>query len=180
MTSYSHHSPTLIGRPVGKRILRCIGVLLRFAVRSLGAHGRKAIRRGKFVPQDLLHHLGATPIALLRGCAADLGTALRRMECRFDVLPGLWSHDVGPCFERDSSGNLRPNRDSSACMRDIEKFQTERPTATLFDSELFHSGWVAGVQYARRTTCTEDKEGKSHNPPDCNSISDYQNGGRRV
>ena len=180
MTNYSHHSPTLAGRPVGRRILRCIGVLLRFVARSLGVHCRTALRGGIFAPQDLMHHLGATPSALLQGCAADLGTALRRMECRFDVLPGLWSVDIGTCFERDSSGNLRPNRDSASCMRDIERFQTERPTATQFDLELFHSGWTAGVQYARRMTCTEDKEGKSRNPPDCNSISDYQNSGRRV
>jgi hypothetical protein len=57
-------------------------------------------------------------------------------------------------------------------MRDIEKFLKERPTATQFDEELFLDGWAAGVQYARRTICTEDRAGSSCNPPDQNSIAD--------
>jgi hypothetical protein len=176
LTSHSHHSPTLAGYPVWTRILRCIGLLLQFGVRSLGAHYRKAIRGGIFAPRDLLHHQGATQTALLQGCATDLRTALLRMECRFDVLPGWWAADLGPCFELDSSGNLQPNRDSAACMKDIETFQTERPTATQFDLELFRSGWVAGVQYARCTTCTKDAGGRSCTPPNWDRIAERAGG----
>jgi hypothetical protein len=172
----SHHSPTLACRPVWKRILRCNGALLALAVHSLGARYRKVFRSGRWSLQDWRHHQDETLTALLRGCATDLRTALLRMECRFDVLPARLAHDVGPCFERDPSGNLLPNRDSAARMRDIQRFQTERPTATLFDSELFLFGWEAGVQYARRTICTEDTAEKSCNSPDCNSISESRRG----
>jgi hypothetical protein len=164
LISYSHHSPTLTGRPVWKRILRCIESLLVLVGHSLGVHYRKVFQRRKYDLLDLPRLLCATPTSLLRECATDLRTALLRMECRFDALPNSWTYDVGPCFERDSRGNLRPNRDSDARMRGIERFQTDRPTATLFDSELFLAGWEAGVQYARHTSCTEDTAGKSCNP----------------
>jgi hypothetical protein len=172
----SHHSPTLAGRPVWIRILRCTGGLLALVGRSLGAHYRKVFRSGRWSLQDWRHLQHETLSALLRGCATDLRTALLRMECRFDVLPECWTHDVGPCFERDSNGNLQPNRDSDARMRDIQRFQTERPTATLFDSELFLAGWEAGVQYVRHTSCKEDTAGRSCNSPDCNSISESGRG----
>jgi hypothetical protein len=170
LTNYSHHSPTLTGRPVWKRILRCSARLLALAVHSWGVYYRKVFHPSKFDLLDLPRLLDATPISLLRECATDLRTALLRMECRFDVLPSLWSVDIGSCFERDSSGNLRPNRDSDARMRGIEKFQIERPTATQFDWELFLAGWEAGVQYARNTSCTGDTAGKSCKAPDSNSI----------
>jgi hypothetical protein len=166
------HSPTLTGSPVWKRILRCIGALLALALHSLGVRYRRVFHRRKYDLLDLPRLLYATPVSLLRECATDLRTALLRMECRFDALPNSWTYDVGPCFERDSKGNLRPNRDSDARMRGIERFQTERPTATLFDSELFLAGWAAGVQYAQRTLCTEDTAGNTCTPPDQNSISD--------
>ncbi len=156
-----HHSPTLAGRPVWKRILRCIGALLALAGHSLGVRYRKVFHPRKYDLLDLPRRLDATPASLLQECATDLRTALLRMECRFDALPASWSFDVGPCFERDSSGNLRPNRDSAARMRDIEKFQTERPTATLFDGEVFLAGWEAGVRYGLDISCTEDRAGKS-------------------
>jgi hypothetical protein len=156
-----HHSPTLAGRPVLKRILRCIGALLALAVHSSGVRYRKVFHPRKFDLLDLPRLLDATPASLLQECATDLRTALLRMECRFDVLPSLWSADIGSCFERDSSDNLRPNRDSAARMRGIEKFQRERPTATQFDWELFLAGWEAGVRCAQDTSCTEDKAGKS-------------------
>lgn len=170
MTSYSHHSPTLFGRPVWKRILRCIGLMCALGIRSLGVQYRKVFRPKKFRLLDLPRLLDATPTSLLRECATDLRTALLRMECRFDVLPSLWSVDIGSCFERDSSGNLRPNRDSNARMRGIERFQTERPTATQFDWELFLAGWEAGVQCVRDTSCTADTAGKSRKSPDSDSI----------
>jgi hypothetical protein len=139
-------------------------------VRGLGARYRKVFHSGRFALQDWQRLQHASLRALLRECAEDLRTALLRMECRFDVLPNPWSLDIGACFERDSSSNLQPNRDSDACMRDIEGFLIERPTATLFDEELFHAGWEAGVQYARRTICTEDTAGKSWKAPDSESI----------
>jgi hypothetical protein len=160
--SRPHHLPTLAGRPVYLRILRCSARLLALAGHSLGVRYRKVFHRRKFDLLDLPRLLDATPISLLRECATDLRTALLRMECRFDVLPSLWSVDIGSCFERDSSGNLRPNRDSAARMKGIERFQTERPTATQFDWELFLAGWKAGVRYAQDISYTEDKAGKSH------------------
>jgi hypothetical protein len=169
MTSHSHHSPTLVGRPVWKRILRSIESLRKLVVRDLGARYRRVFHGNRFSIQDWQHLQHETLGALLRGCATDLRTALLRMECRFDVLPQSWTYDIGPCFERDSSGNLQPNRDSDACMTDIERFQKERPRATLFDAELFHAGWIAGVQYARRTICTEDTARKSCKSPDAKS-----------
>lgn len=176
MTSYSHHSPTLTGRPVWIRILRCTGALLALVGRSSGARYRKVFHSGRWSLQDWRHRQDETLTALLQECATDLRTALLRMECRFDALPASWSHNVGPCFERDATGNLRPNKDSNARMRDIQRFQTERPTATLFDSELFLAGWEAGVQYARNTSCTEDTAGRSCNSPDSNSISESGRG----
>lgn len=164
------HSPTLVGRPVWKRILRCIGLLCELAVRRSGVHFRRLFHEGRFAAQDALRLQFESPLALLRECARDLRTALVRMECRFDALPEQWTYDVGPCFERDANGSLRPNRDSDACMRDTESFQRERPTATLFDLELFHSGWAAGVQYARRTVCTEGRAGIPFKPSDSQSI----------
>jgi hypothetical protein len=170
LTNYSHHSPTLTGRPVWKRILRCIGALLALVLRSLGVRYRKVFHRRKYDLLDLPRLLYATPVSLLRGCATDLGTALLRMECRFDELPESWSFDVGPCFQRDATGNLQPNRGSDARMRGIERFQKERPTATLFDLELLLAGWEAATQYAQRTLCTEDTAGRSCNAPDSHSI----------
>jgi hypothetical protein len=170
MTNHSHHSPTLAGRPVWKRILRSIGSLRKLVVRDLGARYRKVFHGNRFSIQDWQHLQHETLGALLRGCATDLRTALLRMECRFDVLPNPWTLDIGTCFERDSSGNLQPNRDSDACMKDIESFQKERPMATLFDEELFHAGWIAGVQYVRRTICTEGTAGRSCESPDSKSI----------
>jgi hypothetical protein len=178
LTSYSHHSPTLTGRPVWRRILRCIELLQILGIRSLGVHYRKVFQPKKFDLLDLPHLLRATPVSLLQGCATDLRTALVRMECRFDVLPSLWSVDIGTCFERDSSGNLRPNRDSDARMRGIEKLLKERPTATQFDEELYLAGWTAGVQYALGTICTGDTAGRSCGAPDSPSIPlGSENGG---
>lgn len=171
MTSHSHLSPTLTGRPVWKRILRCSARLLVLAAHSLGVHYRKVFHPREFDLLDLPRLLDATPISLLRGCATDLRTALLRMECRFDVLPDSWSFDVGPCFQRDATGSLQPNRDSHARMRSIEKFQKERPTATLFDSELFLSGWEAGVRYVRHISCTEDTAGSPCSPPGTDRIT---------
>jgi hypothetical protein len=176
LTSYSHHSPTLVGRPVWIRILRCIGMLHVLAFRSLGVHYCKVFQTRKFDLLDLPRLLDATLTSLLRECATDLRTALHRMECRFDVLPDSWSCDLGPCFERDSSDNLQPNRDSDGRMRGIEKFQRERPTATQFDWELFLAGWEAGAQYARRTICMADTVGRSCNSPDHNRIADSAGG----
>jgi hypothetical protein len=51
-------------------------------------------------------------------------------------------------------------------------FQTKRPKATLFGSELFLAEWEAGVQYVQRTICMEDMAGKSCNSPDCIIISE--------
>jgi hypothetical protein len=83
------------------------------------------------------------------------------MERRFDGLPEVWSFDVGPCFERDATGNLQPNRGSDACITDIESFQRANPTATLFDGEIYRLEWEAGVGYGRDNSCTGDKGGKS-------------------
>lgn len=168
-------SPIQAGRPVSLRILRCIGLLCILGFRSLGVQYRRAIRRGRSAPLDQLRLQYASLSALLQECATDLRTALLRMECRFDALPEMWTCDGGPLSERDPSGSLQPNTDSYACMRDIETFQKERPTETLFDVELFHRGWVSGAKYGSGKTCREGTEGKSCNPPEGNRIQ-----GRRV
>ena len=169
-------SPTLKNRPVVPRILRCIGLLGGLLARDLRVRYRIRFRSGRLLPQDWPLPQRATLAALLQGCATDLGTAFSRMERRFDALPELWTYDVGPCFERGPNGNLRPNRNSDACMTDIESFHAERPTATLFDGEVFRLGWEAGAKYGRDNSCTEDTEGRPCNSPDCNSISESGRG----
>lgn len=173
-------SPTLAGRPVVLRILRYTQKLGGLLYLNLGVRYRRLCRPIAPVRLDWPHPLSATLKALLQGCAADLRTFLRRMECRFDALPETWTYDAGPCFERDPNGNLRPNRDSDAYMIDIENFQKGRPTETLFDEELFHSGWVAGAKYGMGKSCREDTEEKSCNPPNRNRIPDSQESRRRV
>jgi hypothetical protein len=148
--------PTLTTRPLMSRILRCIGLLGGLAASNLGGRYRRRFHLGRLSPRDWPLPQRATLAALLQGCAIDLRTALCRMERRFDALPELWSYDVGPCFERDPSGNLRPNRCSGAYMIDIENFQKANPTATLFDGEVFHLGWEAGAKYGQDSSCTED------------------------
>ena len=170
-----NNAPTLStpkDRPVPTRILRCIGSLRGLVLRCFCARYRRVFRKGEFVPQDWLHPLSATPRALLRGCAADLRTAVWRMERRFDALPESWTYDAGSCFERDASGNLQPNSDSAACIRDIGSFQRENPKATLFDDEVFRSGWEAGAKYGQDKSCREGTEEKPCNPPDCKRIPD--------
>ncbi len=174
-------SPTAMDRPALLRILRCIGLLRELLIHDLGVRYRRVFRSGRLLPQDWFHPLRSTPRALVQGCAADLGTALRRMERRFDALPEVCILvDLGPCFQRDASGNLQPNTDSDACMRDIESFQTARPKATLFDVELFHLGWEAGVKYGSGKSCSRGMEEKPSNPPDHNSILDSPHIRRRV
>lgn len=164
--------PTPTARPVVIRILRCIGLLGALVARNLGVHYRRVFRPRLFGILDQPRLLYATPLSLLRGCVADLGNAFSRMERRFDALPELWTFEVGPCFQRDSTGNLQPNTDSDARMTGIENFQKDRPKATLFDAELFLIGWEAGAKYASGKSCSGGSEGKSCNPPDRNSIPD--------
>ena len=160
--------PTLAGRPVGSRILRCIGLLGGLFLRDLDGRCRRRFRSYRSIFHNARSYLPdwpplghETPATLLRGCAADLHTALSRMERRFDVLPEEWTCDVGPCFERDPSVNLRPNRRSDAYMTDIENFHRAYPTATLFDVEVFGFGWEAGAEYGRDSSCTGDRGGRS-------------------
>lgn len=155
---------------------RCIGKLCALQVLCWRVRCRRWFPAIAPRRLDWPHRLSATPYSLLRGCVADLGTALRRMKCRFDALPEMWTYDSGPCFERDTSGGLRPNRDSDACMTDTESFQRQRPTATVFDLELFRCGWVAGVQYGRDSACNANTEQKSCNPPGSSMIADEGKG----
>ena len=103
-----------------------------------------------------------------------------RIESRFDKLPFEWLYWMGPCFEQEqaSKGILVQNRRSRASMTDIEDFHKEHPTATLFDSELFYLGWKAGAKWAESNFCTEEKEEKACNPPDCKSIAEPHKGER--
>ena len=163
-------NPTV--RPVLKRILRCIGLLRGQVFRDLGVLYRREFHSDRFAPQDWYHPLRATTLALLRGCGADLRTALCRMERRFDVLPENFSFPVGSCLSVSASGNLRPNTDSLARMTDIENFQKEHPKATLFDEEFFCLGWEAGAKYGSGRTYSGDAGQNPCNSPDRNRIAD--------
>jgi hypothetical protein len=79
---------------------------------------------------------------------------------------------MGPCFQRDASGNLEQNTRSLANMTDIESFQRDRPTATLFDVEFFYLGWEAGAKWAESSYCRAGTEERPCNPPDCKRIPD--------
>ena len=143
-----------------RKLLNRIWSLGVLAVHDLGARFRRRFRAGQWSLKDWQRQQHTTPLAVLRGCLADLGTAFHRMGRRFDALPEAWTYDAGPCFERGSSGNLQLDRCSLACMSDTEHFQRSYPTATLFDLEVFRLGWVAGVEYWQGRSCTGDAVNK--------------------
>lgn len=119
----------------------------------------------------------ASPFSLLQGCVSDLRTALHRMGQRVDALPFLWSHPVGPCYERDAKRNLQPNTRTLACMRDMQRFEAHFPRATEFDWETFQIGWKAGAEWAGGNAYIQEQPIGTCNSPESNSIADSKGGG---
>lgn len=111
----------------------------------------------------------ASPYSLLQGCGSDLSTALYRMGRRVDALPFLWCSPFGGS-RMDSTGNLIPNTRTLACMRDMQSSESDFPTATGFDWELFRVGWEAGARWGESNPCKTEQAGSTYNAPDSQSI----------
>jgi hypothetical protein len=114
-------------------------------------------------PKDYLrsHYIlgESTPYGLLRECLLDIRTALHRIGRRIDKLPFVVTCSVGPAFQPQSKGNWTPNTRTRACMTDMQHFESQFPTATSFDWELFVTGWQAGAEwYARNHPDAEHEE----------------------
>lgn len=88
---------------------------------------------------------------LLREFLSDIRTALYRMGQRIDKLPFFYMPPVGPCYERDTKGNWAPNIRTLACMADMQRLESDFPTATDFDWEMFRIGWEAGAKWCAGT-----------------------------
>ena len=154
------------------RILKRLRLVWGLCAHSLGVRYRRRFHSNQHFPKDWPQPLHQTPAGLLRECATDLCTAFYRIGQRCDKLPFVWTFLMGPCFELGSSDTLRLNRRSLANMQDIESFQKEHPTATLFDVEAFHLGWEAGAKWAESNACKSGQEEKPCDSPDRESIPD--------
>ena len=97
------------------------------------------------------------------------------MGRRVDALPFHWGHSFGGS-EIDANGNLVPNTRTLGCMRDMQRSESDFPTATGFDWEMFQIGWEAGAKWAESNPYRQEQAGKSCNSPDCNSISESERG----
>lgn len=149
-------------------MVRCSYVLFRRVFPS-----RKGWLRANLLPGE------ATPFSLLRECGLDLCTALRRIGRRVDALPFLWCSPFGSSVV-DSNGNLVPNTRTLGCMTDMQHSESDFPTATGFDWEIFRIGWEAGARWGESNPCREVQAGNTCKPQDCNSIPDSQGQRRRV
>ena len=87
-------SSALADRLLSLWILPCIELFARLPDRGLGTHHPRVFRPNEIAPQGWPIPFPATPMALQQGCAADLGTFLRRMEYRFDALVEPWLYDA--------------------------------------------------------------------------------------
>jgi hypothetical protein len=95
------------------------------------------------------------------------------MGRRVDKLPFPYMALFGSS-EVDATGHLRPNTRTLGCMKDMQRYESQFPTATDFDWELFQIGWEAGAEWGAGTPCTSEKAGNAFNPPEKNSIAESQ------
>jgi hypothetical protein len=132
--------------------------LLRLAYRSLRVLYHKVFPAQKWSPRDQYQFGDATVLSLLRGCAADFGTAFHRIGRRIDALPNFWSSPFGRS-EVDPIGNLRPDTQTLGCMRDMQRSESDFPNATGFDWEMYRFGWEAGAKWCENNPCSQGRAG---------------------
>jgi hypothetical protein len=112
----------------------------------------------------------ATPFSLLQECGSDLSTALHHMGQRVDALPFLWCSPFGGSVV-DSNGNLAPNTRTLACMKDMQHLESQFPTATGFDWEMFRIGWEAGAKWGECNPYKAEQARNTWNSPESRSIA---------
>jgi hypothetical protein len=145
--------------PSGQRLAK----LFRLESRCSYVLIRKSLPSNKAVLQP--HYLlgEATPASLLQGCLSDMRTALFRIGQRVDKIPFLWSNPIGPHYEQTPNGNWIPNTRLHGCMKDMQRFESQYPTATEFDWEVFRIGWDMGAKWGEGRRSEKEQEKTARN-----------------
>jgi len=126
---------------------RRLSAIFRLVARWFCVRCRKLLAWRKGYAQSHYLPMESTPFLLLQECRSDLRTALNRMARRVDKLPFFWTLPIGPCYQLARNGSWEPNTRTLACIADMQSFESQFPTATNFDWEMFRVGWEAGAKW---------------------------------
>ena len=118
-------------------------------------------RLRRLIPRFVLSWLATSP--RLQALLIEIRSLRWRMELQSNLQTGATNPrkgslvvDLGPALERDASGCLVPCRRTRARMKDIERFASICPKATLFEEWVFLQGWDRGEESARLGTLGSD------------------------
>jgi hypothetical protein len=97
----------------------------------------------------LLNFLDQHP--LLQGFLLEFRSLVHRMKLRRKTPLDADSLVFGPYFEKSLDGYSGVCRRTLACMRDTERFVTNRPWVTTIDAQMFVDAWEQGAGWMRET-----------------------------
>ena len=102
---------------------------------------------------------------LLHGIACEIRSSIHRIELLWKTQPWRYPVDLGPAFEKLSSGDLVQSSRTRRRIHDTQRLLSTHPWATPVDVRFFLTGWDKGFESAFGTSdsYSQSPDGRTSN-----------------